>query len=332
MSPQVGELDDAALDRALREDASAALEMLADMTVATDERLRAAARRLAGKILLDRARVGPSRARGTSRLRDVPADRGGDLDIDRSIESISTARAEGRPPVLDELVARDWGRPDLAVCLLVDASGSMSGARLAAAALTAAACAWRAPKEFAVLSFAREVQVHRALTATLTPGALVERLLGLRGHGVTALAGALRAAGEQLAAGASPPADHGAAQRLPGHRRRGSGPAGVGPRRAARPRARRRLRRGGSVRGSRGCPLGADGRSRRRAGGAVPPARRRALSRAGCGHVRHRRAGLPMAGDGRPVAGRADRGDPWLQLASTRPRRSPGPTAPQSVR
>jgi Mg-chelatase subunit ChlD len=200
VSPQVGELDDAALDRALREDASAALEMLADMTVATDERLRAAARRLAGKILLDRSRVGRSRARGTSRLRDVPADRGGDLDIDRSIESISTARAEGRPPVLDELVARDWGRPDLAVCLLVDASGSMSGARLAAAALTAAACAWRAPKEFAVLSFAREVQVHRALTATLTPGALVQRLLGLRGHGVTALAGALRAAGEQLAA------------------------------------------------------------------------------------------------------------------------------------
>ncbi|MGH8859797.1 MAG: hypothetical protein ACRDVG_00955, partial [Jatrophihabitantaceae bacterium] len=75
MSPQVGTLDEAALDRALREDSPAALEMLADLTVATDERLRSAARRLAGKILLDRARVGRSRARGTSRLRDIAADR-----------------------------------------------------------------------------------------------------------------------------------------------------------------------------------------------------------------------------------------------------------------
>ena len=46
----------------------------------------------------------------------------------------STARGERRPPDLDELTARDWGRQDLAVCLLVDASGSMSGERLAVAA------------------------------------------------------------------------------------------------------------------------------------------------------------------------------------------------------
>jgi Mg-chelatase subunit ChlD len=116
------------------------------------------------------------------------------------MDEIATARATGRHPGLDELVAREWGRPELAVCLLVDASGSMSGERLAAAALTAAACAWRAPAEFAVLSFAREVAVHRALTAPVAAGSLVERLLALRGHGVTALADALRAAGEQLAA------------------------------------------------------------------------------------------------------------------------------------
>ena len=52
---------------------------------------------------------------------------------------------------------RDWGRPDLALCLLVDASGSMSGSRLATAAVTAAACSWRAPGEYAVVSFARTV-------------------------------------------------------------------------------------------------------------------------------------------------------------------------------
>ncbi len=169
------------------------------MSVATDERLRAAARRLAGKIVLDRSRVGSARNRGIARLRSVPADAGGDLDVDRSLDAIAHARAAARPPHLGDLVARDWGRPELAVCLLVDASGSMTGARLAAAALTAAACAWRAPAEFAVLSFAREVRMHRDLHAQLDTGALVEQLLGLRGHGVTALAGALRSGAGRLA-------------------------------------------------------------------------------------------------------------------------------------
>jgi Mg-chelatase subunit ChlD len=76
----------------------------------------------------------------------------------------------------------------------------MTGDRLAAAALMAAACAWRAPAEFAVLSFARNVHVHRAMAAQVGAPTLVEELLSLRGHGVTGLAGALRAAGEQQAA------------------------------------------------------------------------------------------------------------------------------------
>lgn len=130
----------------------------------------------------------------------MPADRGGDLDVDRSIDPLSLALAEGRPPGLDELVARDWRRPELALCLLVDASGSMGGDRLAAAALTAAACAWRAPAEFAVLSFAREVRVHRAIGAAGAPVETVDSLLSLRGHGVTSVANALRAAADQLAA------------------------------------------------------------------------------------------------------------------------------------
>ena len=195
----MGRVDERALEAALRENASAALEMLADMTVATDERLRTRSRRLARTIVLDRARTGRARMRGTSQLRRVAADRGGDLDIDGSLDAIASARASRRTPGLDELVARDWGRPSVAVCLVVDASGSMSGARLAAAALTAAACAWRAPGEFAVVSFAREVQVHRALTSPVDAGIVVERLLQLRGHGVTALATALRRAGAELA-------------------------------------------------------------------------------------------------------------------------------------
>lgn len=200
MSPAVGELDEDALHGALRDDAAAALPMLADLTVATDERFRAAARRLAAQLLIDRARVGRPRGRGVARLRSAPADRGGDIDLDRSIDPIVTARAGGRVAGLNELVAREWGRPQVAVCLLVDASGSMNGARLAAAALTAAACSWRAPAEFAVLSFARGVQVHRPLVSVTGPDVLVERLLALRGHGITGLANALARAGDELAA------------------------------------------------------------------------------------------------------------------------------------
>jgi len=82
---------------------------------------------------------------------------------------------------------------------VVDRSGSMSGARLAAAATVAAACALRAPQEHAVLSFAATVEVIRPLGSDIAPAAVAERLLRLRGHGVTRLAYALKAAREQLA-------------------------------------------------------------------------------------------------------------------------------------
>jgi Mg-chelatase subunit ChlD len=101
------------------------------MANATDEALRRQVHRLAPRLLLDRARTGRSVRRGTGRPRHVPASRGGDLDVDASLDAVAAARAERRPPNLDDLVARDWGRPDLALCLLVDRSGSMHGARRA---------------------------------------------------------------------------------------------------------------------------------------------------------------------------------------------------------
>ncbi|GAA4559337.1 vWA domain-containing protein [Pseudonocardia xishanensis] len=198
ISPEVGTLDPEAFDAALADDPDEALALLADMASATDESLRAAARTLAGRIVLDRVRTGPPRDRGIGRLRAVPADRGGDLDLDASLPAIAEARAAGRAPALDDLTARNWARPALALCLLVDASGSMGGSRLAAAALTAAACVWRAPGDHAVVSFAREPTVIRPMASTTTPAAVVDSVLGLRGHGVTGLAGALRTAHEQL--------------------------------------------------------------------------------------------------------------------------------------
>jgi Mg-chelatase subunit ChlD len=113
----------------------------------------------------------------------VPADREGDLDLDASLTAIADARAARRPVGLDELRARAWARPTLALCLLVDASGSMGGARLAAAALTAAACAWRAPGEHAVLAFARDVTALRPMDSRRPLTEVVDRVLALRGFG-----------------------------------------------------------------------------------------------------------------------------------------------------
>lgn len=191
-------LDEQALEQALAADPDAALALLAEMLSATDERLRAAAATLAARLVLDRSRVGRSTRRGPGRPRLVSAASGGDLDVDASLEAITAAAAQGRPPSVDELVARDWGRPDLALCVVVDHSGSMSGSRLAAAAVTAAACAQRAPAEHAVLAFARDVQVIRSMTSHATPTVTVERVLRLKGHGMTGLGAALRAAHEQL--------------------------------------------------------------------------------------------------------------------------------------
>jgi Mg-chelatase subunit ChlD len=199
VSPEVGVLDEEAFARALGEDPDAALTLLVDMGSATDERLRAAARALAGRVVLDRARAGVPRRSGTGKLRRQSAELGGDLDVEASLEGLLDARASRRRPTPDALVAVDWGRPEIALCLLVDASGSMGGQRLAAAALTAAACALRAPGDCAVLSFAREVSVVRPMDSTRPASAVVDAVLALRGHGVTSLTAALTAAGEQLA-------------------------------------------------------------------------------------------------------------------------------------
>jgi Mg-chelatase subunit ChlD len=198
LSPEVGVLDQEAMSRTLAGEPSA-FELLALMTTATDERLRAAAIRLSSQIVLDRARAGRPSMRGISRLRPARGALDGDLDIDASIDGVSAARAEARPVGHDDLTTVHWARPRTAFAVVIDRSGSMSGARLAAAATVAAACALRAPREHAVLSFAATVEVIKPLASDTAPAVVAERLLGLRGHGVTRLAGALKAAGEQLA-------------------------------------------------------------------------------------------------------------------------------------
>jgi magnesium chelatase subunit D len=196
ISPQVGALDEDALTRLLDADPDAAAALLADLAVATDRELRAAARRLAGRIFIRLGRAGGARARGTRRL---TASRGGEGDLD--LEATLDQWPGHGAPAREDLVTRSWTARRRAVCLVVDSSGSMSGlgvamAAVAAAAVVLAAADWLAP---GVIAFSGDVRVLQAQGARRMTEDLVGDLIGLRGHGVTDLAGALRAAATQLA-------------------------------------------------------------------------------------------------------------------------------------
>lgn len=201
MSPQLGELDDDAVVAALDDDPDEALGLLADLTSATDEALRALARRLAARVFLDLAVRGPRRSHRATRLTTLPyrAD-GGDLDVDASLEAVVDARAAASAVDVERLRLRAWTTPATALCLLVDTSGSMAGRSVAAAGVAAAAVAGRAaPADVAVLAFARSVVAVTAMGEGHDPTQIVDRILALRGHGTTDLAAALRAAAVQLA-------------------------------------------------------------------------------------------------------------------------------------
>lgn len=199
MSPELGALDPEAFDELMDESPDEALELLTKMTQATDRQLAALSRRLAGRLVLDLARTGQAKSRGVGKLIRARADESSsDLDLDASLDAIVSARAEQRPLSVDDLVATRWQQPLTAICLLVDRSGSMSGERLASAALAAALCSWRAPKHFAVLAFGDRVVEMKSLEGTKAPEQLVAEVLALRGHGTTDVALALRAAARQL--------------------------------------------------------------------------------------------------------------------------------------
>jgi magnesium chelatase subunit D len=196
ISPEVGALDEEALAGLLAADPDGAAALLADLAAATDRELRAAARRLAARVFIRLGQAGQVRARGTRRLE--PSRRGeGDLDLERTM-----ARWPGRGPLgRDDLVTRSWAARSQAVCLAVDASGSMSGPGVAMAAVAAAAVVLAASDRLSpsVIAFSGDVRVLQRHGTRRPPEDLVGDLVGLRGHGVTDLAGALRAASAQLA-------------------------------------------------------------------------------------------------------------------------------------
>jgi len=198
ISPEVGVLDEEAFADALRDDPDETLTLLAELVGATDEKLRELARSLAGRVVVDVVRTGAPKRKGIGRLRHRRADHGGELDIDRSLETIAAARARGDAPSLEDLTARDWSKPDLALCLLIDRSGSMGGERLATAAVAAAASLWRAPIDTSVVAFSEEAIVIASQGSGRDAEDVVNQLFTLRGFGTTDLAFAFRTAAAQL--------------------------------------------------------------------------------------------------------------------------------------
>ncbi len=74
----------------------------------------------------------------------------------------------------------------------------MGGKPLATNAVAASAVAWRAPDDYSVLSFGKDVVAAKSQDVTKSNEAVVDAVLALRGFGTTDVAGALRAARDQL--------------------------------------------------------------------------------------------------------------------------------------
>jgi len=199
VSPEVGELDEAAVEEGLGDSPDEMMALLADLTAATDPVLRELARRLAGRLFLEVSRRGPNKPRGIGKMVEQPyRPDGGDLDIDASLDAIVEGRRGG---VIDaeRLRVRGWTRPGTALCLAVDRSGSMGGKPLATSAVAAAAVAWRAPSDYSVLAFGKDVVVAKSQDVDKPSDRVVDDVLALRGFGTTDVAGALTVAREQLA-------------------------------------------------------------------------------------------------------------------------------------
>jgi Mg-chelatase subunit ChlD len=202
VSPEVGRLDEAALDELLGRDPDAALALLCDLAVATDARLRARARQAAARVFVRLARQGPPSRRGQRRLATARGGPDGDLDLDRTLDRTGGLRPR-RP---EDLAVRRWAAAERAVCLLVDRSGSMQGEAVAMAALAAAAVVIAGGErcDCSVVAFSDRPIVLQSQGRRRPPDQLVGELLTLRGLGTTDLERALAAAASQLERAASP--------------------------------------------------------------------------------------------------------------------------------
>lgn len=196
VTPEVGQLDEAAFEQLWQDDPEAALDLLNDLANATDAELRRAARRLAAKVFVRLAAKGASRSRGARRLRSDVRHDIGDLDVEQTLE-----RSGGlRPRRADELVVRRWEAHTRSICLLIDRSGSMRGRAVAIAAVAAASTLMAAGErgDCSVIAFSHDAIVLQSQGMSRPIMEIVGDVVSLRGKGMTDLAHALRVAARQL--------------------------------------------------------------------------------------------------------------------------------------
>ncbi len=96
----------------------------------------------------------------------------------------------------------------------------MGGKPLATNAVAASAVAWRAPDDYSVLSFGKDVVAAKSQDVTKSNEAVVDAVLALRGFGTTDVAGALLAARRSALAIDRGTQDHRVALGLSGDGRR----------------------------------------------------------------------------------------------------------------
>ncbi len=197
-SPRPGTLELPAFRAALTARPERTFAMLPRLAKAADAPLQRAARRIASRIILRDARSLAGSTYGGGRLAREPLGPDGDLDLDGSLDAVFLARA-GRTAVAPDLFAQVWRRPRTSVCLIVDTSGSMSGAGIATAALAAAAIALRARTDFSVVVVRDRALILRDHGSNRSIEAVIDDLLTLRSYGWTNLGAGLCAARAQLA-------------------------------------------------------------------------------------------------------------------------------------
>ena len=186
------------VDEIMQEKPDEMLGLLADLTGATDPKLRALAQRLAGRLMLELGNRGRSRPRGIGKMVEQAyrAD-AGDIDIDASLDAIAESRA-GTAIDPDRLRIRGWQKPGTAYCLLLDRSGSMGGEPLATSAVATAAIASRNPDDYSVVAFSKDIIIPKSQDGTKSSERVINDVLTLRGYGTTDLAGALKVSQQQL--------------------------------------------------------------------------------------------------------------------------------------
>jgi Mg-chelatase subunit ChlD len=161
-----------------------------------DPAVRAAAREIAARLWIRRT-PDHSVRRGAGLLRSVPYRDGlDDIDLDRTLEVMSE-----RPILEDEdIVVRERLRPQRAVVLAVDISGSMREERIRTAAATVGALAAEFSREdLAVVTFWSDAAWLAHFGAMVSPYRLIGALLALPTRGLTNVALPLELAVRELA-------------------------------------------------------------------------------------------------------------------------------------